>query len=68
MYQDDPSTALHLPPLSDQAAVEILDFLHVVLDRFESQYGDQIHRYYDDHSQHNIVQPKSNPPSDDPPF
>lgn len=57
-----------LPPLSDDAAVEILDFLHAVLDLFESQYADQIQRYYDERSQHNIVQSEPNPPTDDPPF
>jgi hypothetical protein len=68
MHQDDPSTALRLPPLSDETAVEVLNFLHVVLDCLESRYGDQIHRYYDDRSQHNIVQSGPNLPTDDPPF
>ena len=66
-YDSSPST-LVLPPLSDKATVEILDFLHELLDLFESHYGDQIHRYYDDRSQHNIVQSEPNLPTDDPPF
>ena len=36
-----------LPPLSDSAAVEILDFLHEMVFRFEAHYGSQVHRFYD---------------------
>ena len=36
-----------LPPLSDSSAVEILDFLHELLFRFEAHYAGQIHRFYD---------------------
>ena len=36
-----------LPRLSDTAAVEILDFLHELVFRFEARYAGQIHRYYD---------------------
>lgn len=36
-----------LPPLSDSADVEILDFPHELVFRFEAQYIDQIHRFYD---------------------
>jgi hypothetical protein len=68
MRYDSSPFALVLPPLSDEATVEILDFLHELLDLFESHYGDQIHRYYDDRSQHNIVQSEPNLPTDDPPF
>lgn len=57
-----------LPSLSDEAVVEILDFLYEVLTVFESRYGDQIHRYYQDRSQHNINGPERNLPLDDPPF
>lgn len=60
--------AIGLPPLSDEAAVEIQNFLYDVLDLFESRYGDQIHRYYQDQSQHNLVAPEQNLPLDDPPF
>lgn len=54
-YQCDP-----LPQLSDQAVVEILDFLQVVTNNFENQYCNQIRRYYDARSRHNSVQ--INPP------
>ena len=36
-----------LPPLSDSAAVEILDFLHELMFRFEAHYASQVHRFYD---------------------
>ena len=36
-----------LPPLSDSSAVEILDFLHELIFRFEAHYGAHIHRFYD---------------------
>jgi len=35
-----------LPRLSDEAAVEVHDFIHHVLDRFEACYGKQIDRFY----------------------
>ncbi len=44
-----------LRPLSDEAAVEILDFLQVFTTDFETRYGEQIRRYYDERSRHNIV-------------
>jgi hypothetical protein len=73
IMRDDPDLhTMPLPPLSDEAAVEVLDFLHDLIDRFESQYASQILRYYDERSQHNIVQTQSVLPSvlptDDPPF
>jgi hypothetical protein len=57
-----------LPPLSDDAVVEIQNFIYEVLDVFESRYGEQIHRYYAARSQHNLVGPERNLPLDDPPF
>jgi hypothetical protein len=61
---------IRLPPLSDEAVVEIHDFLYDFIERFESHYEAQIHRYYEDHSAHNIVQqhPCAHAPDDDPPF
>ena len=57
-----------LPRLSDDAVVQIHDFITHFLDLFEARYGDQIHRYYDERSAHNMISP--NPPDniDDPPF
>ena len=59
-----------LPPLSDTSAVQILDFLHELVFRFEAHYGAQIHRFYEDRSFDNLVHPNphNRPPGDDPPF
>ena len=54
------------PPLSDQAAVDLLDFLHDLVACFESRYCDQIHRFYEEGSKHNLCQPVPPPPGDDP--
>lgn len=59
---------LHLPPLADEAVVEIHDFLFEVLDLFEAHYGDQIHRFYADRSFENVTQFNSQASTDDPPF
>lgn len=37
-----------LPPLSDEAAAQLLDFLQQCLQQFESHYYGQLRRYYDD--------------------
>lgn len=61
------SIRIFLPRLSDQAAVSILEFLEQVHACFESRYGDQIRRYYDERSEHNLHRPQ--PPqilTDDP--
>ena len=42
------------PPLSDQAAVDLLAFLHDLVAGFEARYGAQIHRYYEERSEHNL--------------
>jgi hypothetical protein len=68
MCEHAPSPGISLPSLSDEAVVEIQNFLYDVLDVFESRYGDQIHRYYEDRSQHNLTEPARNLPLDDPPF
>jgi hypothetical protein len=69
MRPDSTPIELHLPPLCDEAVVEIQDFLTEVLQLFESHYGDQIHRFYEDRSFHNLVHPtpRTGPP-EDPPF
>ena len=66
---DDPATAaIPMPRLSDDAVVQIHDFIGHFLDLFEARYGDQIHRYYDDRSAHNMIQSDPLPSTDDPPF
>ena len=54
--------------LSDEAAVEILNFLEVTFQIFETRYAHQIYRYYDSISQHNIMQCTPYEHTDDPPF
>lgn len=65
---DGSCAAIPMPQLSDDAVVQIHDFIAHFLDLFEARYGDQIHRYYEDRSAHNIIgaDPTSN--IDEPPF
>lgn len=37
---------LEMPRLSDEAVIQIQDFLHLALDIFEDHYADQIERFY----------------------
>ena len=57
-----------LPPLSDSSAVEILDFLHELLFRFEAHYAGQIHRFYDQQRDVRIDPPITPRPGDTEPF
>ena len=61
---------IELPPLSDEAAVEIQNFIEHVFDLFGRHYGAQVSRYYDDRAEHNMVQPTLHVAADkdDPPF
>ena len=68
MCEHDPLPELRLPPLCDDCAVQILDCLYDLLTVFESRYGDQIRRYYNDRSRHNLIEPDQNRLADDPPF
>ena len=68
MCSDHGFQCIPLPQLSDEAVVEILDFLQVFTTDFENRYSGQIHRYYEDRSRHNIVQDNSGENIDDPPF
>ena len=66
---DEPtSAAIPMPRLSDDAVVQIHDFIEHFLDLFEARYGDQIHRFYEDRSVHNIVGCEPISDIDDPPF
>ena len=38
--------ALTMPALSDEAVIQIQDFLHHALDLFEDHYGEQIENFY----------------------
>ncbi len=46
MNEPEPSLSLAKPELSDEAAVELLDFLYELTTAFENAYYDQLHRYY----------------------
>ena len=59
---------INLPPLADEAVVEIHDFLYDILHLFETHYGQQIHRFYEDRSHHNLVHPDPHKSTDNPPF
>jgi len=56
------------PPLSDQAAVDLLEFLHDLVACFESRYFAQIHRFYHERSEHNLRRPVPPPRTDGDPF
>ena len=70
MRPDSYPIEICLPPISDDAVVEIYDFLNDFLRLFESHYGAQIHRFYEDRSFDNLVYPNpyTRPPHDDPTF
>lgn len=60
---------IELPHLSDDAVVQIHDFIYYCLELFELRYGDQIHRYYQqDRSRDNLLEPYDPPSGSDPPF
>lgn len=69
---NDDYSALPWPPtrLSDEAAVEILDFLHRFIDAFETAYGDQIRRRYQDLESSRNTDPRTDysADNDDPPY
>jgi hypothetical protein len=67
-HHDHATAPIPLPRLSDDAVVQIHNFIAHFLDLFEARYGDQIHRYYDDRSVHNMITPDASPNIDDPPF
>lgn len=57
-----------LPRLGDEAAVEIYLYIEHLFLLFESRYGDQIRRHFDDLSQHNLIGQDFDAQLDDPPF
>lgn len=70
MKLDSMPVEIHLPPLSDEAAVAVHDVLNEFVLLIESHYFAQIHRYYQDQFANNLGQsPPLRPPSvDNPPF
>ena len=65
---DPASIAIPMPRLNDDAVVQIHNFIGHFLDLFEARYGDQIHRYYEDRSAHNMIGSEPMHSIDDPPF
>ena len=57
-----------MPRLSDDAVVQIHDFIHHVLDLFEARYGDQIQRFYEDLCGDCLIEPDNTETAADPPF
>lgn len=64
----DTAGDIPMPPLSDDAVVQIHDFIHHVLDRFEARYGDQIHRFYAGLCGDCLIELDSTAAGADPPF
>ena len=60
-----PDHGIPLPPLSDAAAAEILDFLGALYQIMETRYASQIHRHY---QASNIVRLPPTTSTDDEPF
>lgn len=55
MNADYPHHSLYpLPQLSDEAVIEIREFLEMFFLVFDERYGGHIHRYYDDRSRQDI--------------
>lgn len=65
-HRDDAEFAL--PRLSDNAVVQIHGFIEQGLALFESRYADQIWRFYDEMSEHNMLDSGDRSVIDDPPF
>ena len=67
-HQDPDSQAIAVPTLSDDAAVQIRNFIERVLDQFDSHYAPQVRRFYEDRAEHNMVRPTPPATAADPPF
>ena len=68
MCSDPYHQCIQLRPISDEAAVEILDFLQVFITNFENRYASQIHRHYEQRRQLDLGRIKPSGETDDPPF
>ena len=65
---DGSSAAFPMPQLSDDAVVQIHDFIAHFLDVFEARYGDQIHCYAEDRWRDTLWEPQDPPDWGDMPF
>ena len=71
MNNDSPypdTSPFALPTLSDEAAVEIRNFIEHVLDQFDIHYAAQVSRFYEDRAGRYRVCPTPSATDDDPPF
>ena len=71
MKSDSTPVEIYLPPLSDEAVIEVREFLHNLFLFFSSHYHAQIQRYYEEHEFNNLAQPRffADPPDfDDEPY
>ena len=66
--QDPHACPIALPTLSDEAVVQIRNFIEHVLDQFDIHYAAQVRRFYEDRAQHNMRQPPPPDAGHDPPF
>ena len=60
--------SIPMPRLSDDAVVQIHDFIHHVLDLFEARYGDQVRRFYEDLCGDCMIDDDTTQTGTDPPF
>ena len=56
-HQDPNAYPIALPTLSDEAVVEIRNFIEHVLDQFDIHCAPQVRRFYEDRAEHNMVRP-----------
>ena len=66
--QDPHAYPIALPPLSDDAVVEIRNFIEHLLDQFDLHYAAQVRRFFEDRAEHNMVRPTPPAAAADPPF
>lgn len=69
MHPDSMPVEIHLPTLSDEAAVAVHDFLNEFLLLVESHYFAQIQRHYQNQFSNNLgLSPPLRHPTDDDPL
>ena len=69
--QDPHAYPIALPTLSDEAVVQIRNFIEHVLDQFDIHYAAQVRHFYEDRAKHHMVRPTPPAAADDddhPPF
>ncbi len=66
--QDPHGYPIALPTLSDEAVVEIRNFIEHVLDQSDLHDALQVRRFYEEPAEHNMVRPTPPAAADDPPF